>query len=55
MSYLAFCLPALLAGNLSREFGLIATTDAYGALLILLALGALAGMRLQRSVYLHNR
>lgn len=41
LSYLAFCLPALLAGNLTRRFGLIATTDGYGALLILLSLGAL--------------
>jgi hypothetical protein len=30
LSYLAFCLPSLLAGNLTRTFGLIATTDAYG-------------------------
>lgn len=49
LSYLAFCLPALLAGNLSREFGLIATTDAYGALIILLAVGALAGLSWQRT------
>ncbi|KAB0563793.1 MFS transporter [Pseudomonas palleroniana] len=49
LSYLAFCLPALLAGNLSREFGLIATTDGYGAVLILLALGALAGLLLQET------
>ncbi|MEN5090007.1 MFS transporter [Pseudomonas protegens] len=41
LSYLAFCLPALLAGNLTRSFGLIATTDGYGAVLILLSLGAL--------------
>ncbi|WP_248730879.1 MFS transporter [Pseudomonas sp. MWU13-2517] len=44
LSYLAFCLPALLAGNLSRVYGLIATTDGYGAVLIVLALGALAGL-----------
>ncbi|WP_455827555.1 MFS transporter [Pseudomonas graminis] len=44
LSYLAFCLPSLLAGNLIRSFGLIATTDGYGAVLILLALGALAGL-----------
>ncbi|OPA90676.1 MFS transporter [Pseudomonas fluorescens] len=49
LSYLAFCLPALLAGNLSRVFGLIATTDGYGAVLILLALGALGGLLLQES------
>lgn len=49
LSYLAFCLPSLLAGNLIRSFGLIATTDGYGAILILLALGALLGLLLQDS------
>ncbi|WP_426099377.1 MFS transporter [Pseudomonas sp. PSPC3-3] len=44
LSYLAFCLPSLLAGNLIRSFGLIATTDGYGAVLIVLILGALAGL-----------
>ncbi|RMP60914.1 hypothetical protein ALQ18_04254 [Pseudomonas marginalis pv. marginalis] len=48
-SYLAFCLPALLAGNLSRVFGLIVTTDAFGAVLIVLALAALAGLLRQGS------
>lgn len=43
LSYLAFCVPALVAGNLSREFGLVVTTDGYAAVLILLALGALGG------------
>lgn len=47
LSYLAFCVPALLAGNLSRVFGLIATTDGYGAVLIVLALGALVGLLMQ--------
>lgn len=47
LSYLAFCVPALLAGNLSRVFGLVATTDGYCAVLILLALGALGGLVLQ--------
>ncbi|MFO2464221.1 MFS transporter [Pseudomonas sp. 15FMM2] len=47
LSYLAFCLPTLLAGNLTRSFGLIATTDGYGAVLIVLALGALIGLNLQ--------
>jgi hypothetical protein len=41
LSYLAFCLPALLAGHLSRSYGLLATTDGYGAALIVLAVGAL--------------
>ncbi|CRM15398.1 MFS transporter [Pseudomonas sp. 24 R 17] len=49
LSYLAFCLPSLLAGNLIRSFGLIATTDGYGAVLILLSLGALVGLLLQGS------
>jgi predicted MFS family arabinose efflux permease len=49
LSYLAFCLPSLLAGNLSRILGLVATVDGYGAVLILLALGALAGLMRPRS------
>jgi predicted MFS family arabinose efflux permease len=49
LSYLAFCLPSLLAGNLIRSFGLIVTTDGYGAVLILLSLSALAGLLLQDS------
>ncbi|MBP5115561.1 MFS transporter [Pseudomonas protegens] len=50
LSYLAFCLPALLAGNLTRSFGLIATTDGYGAVLVLLSLGALLTLMRQRPV-----
>lgn len=50
LSYLAFCLPSLLAGNLIRSFGLIATTDGYGVVLILLSLGALGGLLVQGSV-----
>jgi len=49
LSYLAFCLPSLLAGNLTRTFGLVITTDGYGMVLIVLALGALASMLRQRS------
>ncbi|EJM58118.1 arabinose efflux permease family protein [Pseudomonas sp. GM49] len=49
LSYLAFCLPSLLAGNLSRTLGLVATIDGYGTVLILLALGALAGLMRPRS------
>ncbi|MGC5701255.1 MFS transporter [Pseudomonas sp. NFXW11] len=48
LSYLAFCLPSLLAGNLSRNFGLIATTDGYAVVLIILALGALLVLVRQR-------
>lgn len=50
LSYLAFCLPALLAGGLARSFGLVATTDGYGAVLILLSLGALLVLLRQRPV-----
>ncbi|MBV7572129.1 MFS transporter [Pseudomonas sp. PDM32] len=49
LSYLAFCLPSLLAGNLSRTLGLVATVDGYGVVLILLALGVLAGLMRPRS------
>lgn len=44
LSYLAFSLPSLLAGNLTRIFVLIPTTDGYGAVLIVMAVGALAGL-----------
>jgi hypothetical protein len=50
LSYLAFCLPSLLAGNLTRAFGLVVTTDGYGAVLIVLSLGALLGLMRQRPV-----
>ncbi|KAA0947391.1 MULTISPECIES: MFS transporter [unclassified Pseudomonas] len=49
LSYLAFCLPSLLAGHLTRTFGLIATTDGYGLVLIVLALSALVGLMMQDS------
>jgi hypothetical protein len=41
LSYLAFCLPAMLAGHFSRVYGLVLTTDGYGAVLIILAVAAL--------------
>ncbi|MBV4469670.1 MFS transporter [Pseudomonas siliginis] len=41
LSYLAFCLPALLAGHLARSFGLLVTTDGYGVVSIVLAVAAL--------------
>jgi Na+/melibiose symporter-like transporter len=49
LSYLAFCLPSLLAGNLTRAFGLVATTDGYGATLIVLAIVALSALMRQRT------
>jgi MFS family permease len=50
LSYLAFCLPSLLAGNLTRTFGLVATTDGYGAVLITLSVGALLALMRQQSM-----
>jgi len=50
LSYLAFCLPSLLAGNLIRAFGLVATTDGYGLILIVLSVGALLALMLRRSL-----
>ncbi|VVQ28004.1 Multidrug resistance protein MdtL [Pseudomonas fluorescens] len=50
LSYLAFCLPSLLAGNLTRTFGLVATTDGYGAVLIALSAGALLALMRQQSM-----
>ncbi|MFL1524459.1 MFS transporter [Pseudomonas sp. O230] len=50
LSYLAFCLPSLLAGNLTRTFGLVATTDGYGAVLIVLSVGALLVLMREQSI-----
>jgi MFS family permease len=50
LSYLAFCLPSLLAGNLTRTFGLVVATDGYGAVLIILSLGALVGLMREQAV-----
>lgn len=50
LSYLAFCLPSLLAGNLTRTFGLVATTDGYGTVLIVLCVGAWLALMRQRSL-----
>ncbi|MGJ7518400.1 MFS transporter [Pseudomonas baetica] len=49
LSYLAFCLPSLLAGSLSHTFGLVTTTDGYAGVLIILSLGALLAMMRQRA------
>ncbi len=48
LSYLAFCLPSLLAGNLTRAFGLVTTTDGYGAVQIILAVSALPALMRQQ-------
>ncbi|UVL48712.1 MFS transporter [Pseudomonas moraviensis] len=41
LSYLAFCLPALLAGHLARSFGLLATTNVYCLALLALSVSGL--------------
>ncbi|WP_277961997.1 MFS transporter [Pseudomonas sp. RIT-To-2] len=48
LSYLAFCVPAILAGFLVRSVGLVATSDGYGLLQIALCVLALVGMWLRR-------
>ncbi len=49
LSYLAFCVPAILAGFLVRNVGLVTTSDGYGLLQIALCGVALLGMWLRRS------
>ncbi|MEB0181722.1 MFS transporter [Pseudomonas sp. CCC3.2] len=48
LSYLAFCLPALVAGLSAHRFGLIATANVYGLVVIVLAALALLGLFIQR-------
>lgn len=50
LSYLAFCLPSLLAGSLTRTFGLVTTTDGYGAVLIILSVGALLALQREQPI-----
>ncbi|KQZ92294.1 MFS transporter [Pseudomonas sp. Root562] len=54
LSYLAFCLPSLLAGNLTHGFGLVRTTDGYGVALIVLSLSALFALMRQRNASISN-
>lgn len=49
LSYLAFCLPALVAGLAVKTEGLIVTTNVYGSVVVVLALLALAGLLAQRA------
>lgn len=49
LSYLAFCVPALLAGFSVSRVGLIATTNVYGSLVVLFAAIALVSLRVQRA------
>lgn len=49
LSYLAFCVPALMAGLSARNLGLITTTNIYGSVVIVLALLALGGLLVKRA------
>lgn len=49
LSYLAFCIPALLAGVSIKTAGLVTTTNVYGGVVVLLAVSALAGLVIQRA------
>jgi MFS family permease len=46
LSYLAFCLPAILAGIMVSHFGLIAASNYYGLALMALGGAALVGVKL---------
>jgi MFS family permease len=48
VSYLAFSIPAIAAGTAAGRFGLAATAEAYGVVVALLALAAVAGLLLRR-------
>ncbi|MGY1843175.1 MFS transporter [Modestobacter sp. SYSU DS0875] len=48
VSYLAFSLPAIAAGTAANSVGLEATAEVYGAVVIVLALTAVAGLALHR-------
>lgn len=48
LSYLAFCVPALIAGLSAHHLGLIATTNIYGSVVIVLSALALAGLLIRR-------
>ena len=48
VGYLAFSIPAIVAGVVSASAGLQVTAEVYGAVVILLALGAAVGLRLSR-------
>ncbi|MNV70507.1 hypothetical protein D3C71_1634790 [compost metagenome] len=48
LSYCAFSLPALAAGAAMAHFGLLATSQVYGALVMLLAGVALVGALVRR-------
>lgn len=49
LSYLAFCVPALIAGASVKTVGLVTTTNVYGGMVVLLAVSALAGLLVQEA------
>ncbi|UPT34835.1 MFS transporter [Pseudomonas amygdali] len=49
LSYLAFCIPALVAGFFAHSAGLVMTSNVYGAVVITLALIALASLIVRRT------
>jgi hypothetical protein len=49
LSYLAFCVPALIAGLAVKTQGLIVTTNVYGSVVVILASLALGGLLLRRA------
>jgi len=49
LSYLAFCVPALIAGLSISRVGLIATTNVYGSIVVLFAVIALVSLLVQRA------
>lgn len=49
LSYLAFCVPALIAGLAVKTQGLIITTNVYGSVVVILALLALGGLLASRA------
>ncbi|MCK9737330.1 MFS transporter [Pseudomonas syringae] len=49
LSYLAFCIPALVAGFFAHSAGLVMTSNVYGAVVITLALIALASLIVRRA------
>jgi hypothetical protein len=49
LSYLAFCIPALLAGVSIKTAGLVTTTNVYGGVVVLRAVSALAGLLIQQA------
>ena len=51
LSYLAFCIPAIIAGCLVPVFGLLATANGYAALQIMLCVIALFGMWQRRDAH----